>query len=921
MLGGEIRMGSTVLLREAPGTGKTTLALQILNNHLKDKSTDEVFGTFFSLESKAGDVIGYDNEKYKFAIPVKLVKSDDGKRMVVVERSDVVSKLKDMLQGLQEGEVVLSDTVGKCIGEIIKDELGDRKFGFVLGASPMFIVIDSLNVFANLIQEVFRGKEGAWNYDMRAILQSISAGVKSELNWAVVLFTGEYDSTISDAASVAAESFFCDIDIQLSVEAVLGGVGRAQRNIMGLGNAEDYGFAGSREGVEKRFFCRVLKARQGARQTRRCAYDFATGYGLKFYETYPGDGHIMLFAENAPQRSEWQNFITQDILQMFLYPALDFNIFDRSDLQRTFASLRRFLYIPERTNMHLSSFDSYWISWYVDLGRRWMLRRLLTGKDIPCNKESHPLFYRILGKVHEGYNKYLLKVNDPKIRKSGTEIELDLEGIVGEIAQDICEDCKDYKNCKDCSGLEKILVSAYVILSGMEDKGGFLHRMRREKLQLFGECNWQIIKEIRKQMKNNPEDSDTIDAVPYNANISFIVYRKDLVHFLKGGIDKADLSLAIKNTFLTIKNAEMEAEKWQSEKEVVGNKVGSPEVSRQEINKVADENKIEQVCNELAENFCKKIDYLPQTWEEIIALCQVGSKPANKKMNFLIETRTYASFMCVLLEFIWNCGGNLHISRTYQVTNKEDTKRKLFQAFYLLYLMFEKGIIPRNCSLEAKDFAAQAFRSDSDWLFARHWYSTFVDTLTAKKSSQSGTDDFMWKPDVFVELDIMPIPISLSMFIDQEKNNGDDKQLKHVSSWGEWYFGVMKGTENESLAVDLINNMLSKQKVCDQAFACASLPTVEAFYEMYGDSGCFNLPDRESKLLPKKTYNDLRKMLFENGRSRNEVFDYQHCIRELHCVFEYVRTSTTVTPRDLIERIVQAIKRIEALEKKEMLLA
>ena len=39
-------------------------------------------------------------------------------------------------------------------------------------------------------------------------------------------------------------------------------------------------------------------------------------------------------------------------------------------MKRTSAAQRRFRYIPEKTDLFLTSFDNYWINWYADLRRK-----------------------------------------------------------------------------------------------------------------------------------------------------------------------------------------------------------------------------------------------------------------------------------------------------------------------------------------------------------------------------------------------------------------------------------------------------------------------------------------------------------------------------------------------------------------------
>ena len=112
---------------------------------------------------------------------------------------------------------------------------------------------------------------------------------------------------------------------------------------------------------------------------------------------------------------------------------------------------------------------------------------------------------------------------------------------------------------------------------------------------------------------------------------------------------------------------------------------------------------------------------------------------------------------------------------------------------------------------------------------------------------------------------------------------------------------------------------MSSRKVCNRAFAGAALPTLEGFYKMYEEAGCFNLPERPAELLPKTTYKEIRENLFKNAKSRTDIFDYIHCARELHSVLEYVRTSTQLNPKNLLDKIRNAMTRIEELGAKEML--
>jgi len=251
----------------------------------------------------------------------------------------------------------------------------------------------------------------------------------------------------------------------------------------------------------------------------------------------------------------------------------------------------------------------------------------------------------------------------------------------------------------------------------------------------------------------------------------------------------------------------------------------------------------------------------------------------------------------------------------YTIENKEETGQRMFQAFNLLRRMFEEGIIPCHCSMEPAHLVTKfrATREDTskpDWLFARYWYSSFVDLLTARNAEDEG---YLWEPGP-TQLEVMPIPVGLARYAEQEGKPA------HVSCWGEWYLAAMRGGENKALATDLINNIMSAQRICDRTFRCAALPTVEEFYNLYGNAECFSLPQRSDLSLPKTTYNGLRRMLFGSAKSRTQVFDYRNTMRELHPILHCLQGSSRVSARELSEMICQALDRIESLADKEMLL-
>jgi len=592
-----------------------------------------------------------------------------------------------------------------------------------------------------------------------------------------------------------------------------------------------------------------------------------------------------------------------DVLQMYLYPALDYSIFDRSGLQRTFASLRRFLYIPEATDMYLSSFDTYWVNWYVELCQRLGVEDELHKVHLPCDDPSdrgfYKLFCQLVGKVHRACGEY------PKGTVGRDRFFADASK---KAIKEVCrgQDCANYAQCarKIEPTLSELMPKVYNSAMWGEKGAGLLHPIEEKGLRLFGERKSPLIKTLNERYKFGEKRL----AVPYNANISFLVYRKDLLQQLRGGISSDDFGKKVTSVFEDLEKASKDA--------------GFKSTGSDDVTLGVDS---------LVKTFENSAEYVPETWEEIVALCELGSDLLGRRLQFLVETRTFDTFACTLLEVVWSTGKDIKVFPDYSFTEADDEVCKiLFRAYYLLCRMFEKDIIPRNSCLEPAEFAAQSLTARSEWLFARHWYSTLVDVLTARHRRRNAEGELVWKPDAAVRIETMPIPLFLPAYEAQlratktaqgkKADKASDHEVTHRACWGEWYLGIVRGTENETLSVDLINNLMSSRKVCERAFSGAALPTVEEFYEMYGNARCFNLPDRPHKLLPDKTYKEMKKM-FADARTRTDIFDFRHCMRELHSVLEYVRVSERISAHELRKAIDNAILRIKDLGNKQVLVS
>jgi hypothetical protein len=271
----------------------------------------------------------------------------------------------------------------------------------------------------------------------------------------------------------------------------------------------------------------------------------------------------------------------------------------------------------------------------------------------------------------------------------------------------------------------------------------------------------------------------------------------------------------------------------------------------------------------------------------------------------------------MLLEWLWGMGGDLRIWPDYTLEDRDGTRMHLFRAMWLFREMHKTKVVPANSTLEAIHFGEE-YGSEKEeetgvsWLFARHWHSTLVDVLTAKREGKGkGKNGFAWEPNK-TRLEVAPIPVALSKYM---TNPGLKPEDFHASCWGEWYLAFLRGSENEALAVNLINNLMTSRRVRDRAFSCAGLPTVDKFYETYGNIRCFNIPERPDIELPAITFNGVRKRFFR-ARTRIQIFDYRHCMPGFHSMLEQLHDFPDTTDDELTKLIDDAIRKTEKLGDK-----
>ncbi|HEY3852968.1 MAG TPA: hypothetical protein VGO67_01085 [Verrucomicrobiae bacterium] len=466
-------------------------------------------------------------------------------------------------------------------------------------------------------------------------------------------------------------------------------------------------------------------------------------------------------------------------------------------------------------------------------------------------------------------------------------------------------------------------------------RASVLRPLPRSKLRLFGERNSTIIAELlvkhripRKIEVLDPNNADIREdfylSVPYNANVSFMVTREELLNDKRKALQQ-DQRKVFCDCLCNIYAAVEMTGQAQNLFMTAGSKKATPDNFLHYAEEAADR--------------LSKNGELPHTWEEVIALCEM-----EPKQHMMVESRDLPSYMCFLHELIWAMGHDFVVTALYQIRQRQSFKEALFRALFLLSEMLAREIIKPNCSLVPTDYARNAGkpvgrslhhsglaggqRSGSsirpDWLFARHWHSTLIDFLSAQKEGE-----FLC-PLSLATLSLSPLPFCLSAAHQYEREKdilGLEKPSTEpvrwnpvqVSCWGDWHFAIMRGSENDALGVEIINNLMSSHKIYERAISGAALPTVDAFYEIYGDLPCVQIEGRED-IVCDMSYKRLRSQLFSCARTRNRVFDYQHCSRDLHSLLAKVTVMKRTAQPTLAEAIEEVLLKIEQHRDESMMI-
>lgn len=401
LLGGGLIPGLTVVIRGQPGTGKTTLVLQIGRYVSQERG---YHFSFVSVESQPQEALsritkslfGAELKQYLGTSGWDLIDLDaefvEGLRLVAASVHPELAALPAAELRQNHLEKLRKLDLGVVLSKIWERKLPKSSTGNVL------VVVDSLNALMYRAQSWFR------EYPERQLLLAV---IQSFKDWrqtgpnATVIFTAE-DTT--SAESAAAESAVADTVIELRQEP------RTYKLAIAPNQDEQWS--------EHLLFCRVTKGRGLHIQRRPCCYEFVERKpeddpsikgGITFFETYAAQGLVCLFHENEAQRQVIQTLREVDVPSS--YPGVFVQEFSRPSLQRMFAVRRHQEQIPPRQPMVLSHVDEYWIE---------VLHQHDLLQPIPKNKlklfgfehEQHPNGSPIINELARGTKQQLWQDTD-----------------------------------------------------------------------------------------------------------------------------------------------------------------------------------------------------------------------------------------------------------------------------------------------------------------------------------------------------------------------------------------------------------------------------------------------------------------------------------------------------------------------------
>lgn len=255
--------------------------------------------------------------------------------------------------------------------------------------------------------------------------------------------------------------------------------------------------------------------------------------------------------------------------------------------------------------------------------------------------------------------------------------------------------------------------------------------------------------------------------------------------------------------------------------------------------------------------------------------------------KLFLELTTYDTFLSTALELGWSHGAFWNTvrksgNRLRLIFKPKDGIVNLIASLARLkYWIFDLQIVPKSCSVDPDVYPKQ------DWVFARHWYSTWVNCCTHPRVVEKRQEH-----DEGVEYGVLQIPVDAGL-----KNRKKGK-VKHHSSWGEWYLAVLRGSENIDLGIELINNLMTARKITERARTGAALPTAQRFYDITNEDCPYT----------NMSFDELRQRFFVGAKSRSDFEDYPRFARIYSAV---LRTVATNSKADIVETVSSGFSHID----------
>jgi energy-coupling factor transporter ATP-binding protein EcfA2 len=947
------RPGEVVLVRGEPGSGKTTLALQIASGFLKSNPSDTV--QYMALE-ESEDSMNARCRRFNFVIDriewterpkidalIKSAAAQD-KAVIASRAAGIAKTVGQTTSGVTHAlatvmpektllataaEALAPPAVEAAVRGILERLFRRTKRRKGIVPCSRLVVIDSLNALMNLLIREFPSQSTRLLFNTFCqVLREHSMSTNSKDSEItpeppVILIIGEHHFHELDSEKYLPESFFCDAEIVLRPEALRLPRGADVAANITLGYEIAAIVDPEAKHLESRSFCRVVKSRLSHRQSRRCAYDIEAGQGFRFFETYPGDGKLMLFAENEQQRASWESFFSRDLTDS--YPALRYETFTMEGLETVYESSRRLLHLPLSTDMYLSSLDSYWVMGYRDyklktrINERLKKRMLSTfdswtmqrrgnrgappqGPRTPASTWAcmeYPGFvndlacYALTQAERDLYSancQELSRRPRPSRQDGRRRLEERLSWFKQEAerrSQQLNELTLELGNCYD--GLCQYLFGTSAAKL-CEEKGvlprrafgeTFLRPLPRSRLSLYGQYNADLVPIlVREDMHKFQDGEDHWLSVPYDANIGIFVARLDL---LTSKATEGAFAKKYEDVYRQLKRQEQLVFKLAGEM-APALLAGAPDAVP-EFRKHADE--ICAGCTEAEKHGPGPVPTIKDltegerlSWDQVICLSAAAGLP------FGLETRSFDTLMAFFLELVWNCGGKLEVNGRYKILDLAANVVPLIRAFHYFGAIFKFADTPRDSTIDPCHFGASCNipQDYGQWLFARYWYSTLLDALTAtepmdaESSSRPRRKEFVWRASAGTRprVEILAMPKGIA-------------DVDHFTCCGDWSFGLLDGSENLALACDLVSNLMGAVKVTDRGLRGACLPTVSQFYWRYRDEPCVPRTIRDDFVLPGMTFGEIGRRYLgtpepspARGIMRHCIFDYRHCAREMY---------------------------------------